>query len=166
MSSQQTIMRRHADLMRKALNLAKERHAGQYREGGDPFITHPISVCNFVCKIADTYGLGKLIEEAQIVGLLHDIIEDTPTTYEELRQDFPEIIIVAVEAMTRIDEESYGDYIERVMQNPIACIVKIADIEHNISSLHTTNLSEHRKDRRRDKYKYYCLMIRDHLGAL
>lgn len=84
---------------------------------------------------------GKLVghaPEVQVVGLLHDMLEDYPTTItvEELRKKgFSERIIRAVQALTHAKGESYREYIMRVAKDPIAVVVKLADISYNENRL-------------------------------
>ena len=105
-----------------ALKIATEAHEGQKRWNGDPYITHPI-------RVADS--LEGPIEK--IVAILHDTIEDTDVTANFLlKQGFNQEIIDAVVALTRIENETYREFIERIAKNDIACFVKIADIEDNL----------------------------------
>ncbi|XER12109.1 Bifunctional (p)ppGpp synthase/hydrolase RelA [Sporomusa aerivorans] len=109
-------------IVQVALKLATIAHSGQIDKGGKPYILHPISVA----KIVET-------EEEKTVALLHDVIEDTPVTLEELRENgLPESVVVAVDVLTKRPGVEYGDYIQRVKQNPIALTVKIADMIHNM----------------------------------
>ncbi len=105
-----------------ALKLATIAHSGQFDKGGKPYILHPISVA----KIVET-------EEEKTVALLHDVIEDTPVTLEELRENgFPESVVVAVDVLTKRPGVDYEDYIQGVKQNTLALAVKIADMTHNM----------------------------------
>jgi len=109
-------------IVQVALKLATIAHSGQIDKGGKPYILHPISVA----KIVKT-------EEEKTVALLHDVIEDTPVTLEELRENgLPESVVVAVDVLTKRPGVDYGDYIQRVKQNPLALAVKIADMTHNM----------------------------------
>jgi len=109
-------------IVQVALKLATIAHSGQIDKGGKPYILHPISVA----KIVET-------EEEKTVALLHDVIEDTPVTLEELRENgLPESVVVAVDVLTKRPGVDYGDYIQRVKQNPLALAVKIADMTHNM----------------------------------
>lgn len=109
-------------MLNKALELAKAAHAGQLDKGGEPYISHPIAVAAMV----ET-------EEEKTVALLHDVVEDTPVTLEELRrQGFPELVMEAVDILTKRPGSDYRDYIQRVKQNPLALTVKIADMTHNM----------------------------------
>ena len=97
-------------------------HRGQTDKAGRPYITHPLRVMN-------NLGLDAPLEH-QMAALLHDTMEDCGVTRELLEQQgFPEKVIVAVEHLTK-DDEGKADYnkaIDRVMKNPIAVKVKLAD---------------------------------------
>ncbi|HML33847.1 HD domain-containing protein [Sporomusa sphaeroides] len=109
-------------MLNKAFELAKTAHAGQMDKGGRPYINHPIAVAAMV----ET-------EEEKTVAVLHDVVEDTPVTLDELRNHgFPESVVVAIDVLTKRLGVDYGKYIERVKQNPLALSVKIADMTHNM----------------------------------
>jgi (p)ppGpp synthase/HD superfamily hydrolase len=110
------------DLYNLALRIAIRAHEGQKDKGGRDYVTHPIRVASR-CK-----GL-----QAKTVALLHDTLEDTSVTVDELRgQGFPEEIIEAVEAVTKRKGERYEAFIERLAGNPLAREVKMADLEDNM----------------------------------
>jgi (p)ppGpp synthase/HD superfamily hydrolase len=105
----------------KALQIAARAHEGQVDKEGLPYILHPLRV------MAGVAGL-----EAQIVALLHDVIEDTPVTADDLRREgFPEAIIAAVLCVTHRKDEPYADYVVRGKGNEIARRVKLSDLEDN-----------------------------------
>ncbi len=105
-----------------ALKFIAEKHKGQTRLNGNPYIIHPIRVSQEVS--------GDI---AKTCALLHDTVEDTDTTLEEIKNIFGEEVMVVVEALTHRKGESYEDYISRVKQNEIATAVKIADISDNLA---------------------------------
>lgn len=109
-------------LYQKALKFITEKHKWQKRFNGNPYIIHPIRV---------SQELSGDFEKT--CALLHDVIEDTATTYEELKDIFWEEIAVVVEILTHRKWESYHDYILRVKQNQTAINVKIADICDNLA---------------------------------
>lgn len=117
-----------SELYDKALAFATEAHAGQVRKfTGEDFISHPVAVAAMVEG-----------EDAKAVALLHDVLEDTKVTSEELyKEDFPTIVIKAVEDLTRSTWFRYEIYIENVSSMSIARPVKIADLKHNLSTLPT-----------------------------
>lgn len=104
----------------KALVLAQEYHSGQRDKAGNAYILHPLAVSE----------MGDTVPE-RIVGLLHDLVEDTDYSEIQLRRDFPDFIADAVMSVTRIPEELYKDFILRAKADPIGRHVKINDIKHN-----------------------------------
>lgn len=105
-----------------ALTFATRKHAGQKRSNGDNYIIHPIRVSQ-ECKSL----------RQKIIALLHDTLEDTETTYDELALTFGVEVAIAVLALTRCEGQSYDDYIQQVKLNSDAIAVKIADIADNLS---------------------------------
>lgn len=121
-------------LILKAHQLASQAHQGQVDQGGHPYILHLEAVANLVTTV-----------EEKVVAILHDIVEDTKVTLEELHKDFDETIITAVDAMTKREAtEKFIDYLKRAKANPIARNVKIADMIHN-SDLTRTPFSPKRR---------------------
>jgi (p)ppGpp synthase/HD superfamily hydrolase len=109
-------------LLEKALRLAVEAHWGQKDRARQPYILHPLRV---MCRMET--------EEERIVAVLHDVVEDTRVTLDNLReQGFPESIVQAVDCLTKRQGEPYEAQIERAKANPVARRVKIADLEDNI----------------------------------
>jgi len=108
-------------MLKKALQIAAKAHKMQRDKNGQPYINHPIAVSYMVSS-----------EDAKVVALLHDVIEDTPMKLSDLESDFPTHIVSAVDAMSRRPGEQYWDYIRRVSQDPIAVEVKLADLKHNL----------------------------------
>ena len=127
------------DLYTRAVEIATAAHEGQTRWGGEPYITHPLAVANY---------FHMSIEK--IVAVLHDVIEDTDITGNDLLDEFPDEIVGSVLVMTHKEHESYADYIMRVRKNHIARKVKLADIKHNLSDL-DKNPQAHKQ--RKDKYQ-------------
>ena len=108
-------------LIQKVYELAKKAHQGQVDQGGHPYILHLIAVSNLVNTV-----------EEKVVALLHDVVEDTPVTLDELRNLFSQEIVEAVDAMTKREGlEPFLGYLKRAKANPIARKVKIADMMHN-----------------------------------
>ncbi|MBM3795263.1 MAG: HD domain-containing protein [Acidobacteria bacterium] len=104
-----------------AIARAALAHKGQLDESGAPYILHPLRVT-----------LRLSAGEERIVGVLHDVVEDTGWTLAGLREaGFSESIVEAVDAMTRRDGESYEDFVARAGRNPIARNVKLADLDDN-----------------------------------
>ena len=108
-------------LIVKAHQLASKAHLGQVDQGGHPYVLHLEAVANLVTTV-----------EEKVVALLHDIVEDTQVTLDDLRKDFDDTIIQAVDAITKREKtEKFMGYLRRAKANPIAKKVKIADMIHN-----------------------------------
>jgi (p)ppGpp synthase/HD superfamily hydrolase len=105
----------------KALELALEAHIGQRDKAGKAYISHPIRVM----KNVDT-------KQEKITALLHDVIEDSYLEFEELEKYFSDEVVRAVACLTKKENESYEQFIERAKENPIARKVKIEDIRDNL----------------------------------
>ena len=105
-----------------AIRLAVEAHHGQRDKVGQPYILHPLRV------------MFRLTTEAeQIVGVLHDVVEDTKYTFDDLRRlGYSEQILEALDGVTRRESESYEEFVLRSKKNPIARKVKLADLDDNM----------------------------------
>ena len=125
-----------------ALSIATQAHEGQLDKAGVDYIEHPI----YVASQVDT-------EEEKAVALLHDVIEDSPVSAEELLQaGLPETVVTAVQVLTKKKEQDYQTYLETVKKNPLARVVKLADLKHNSDLSRLTSITK--KDRERlKKYK-------------
>lgn len=126
--------------------LASYAHAGQKDRAGNPFIEHPITVAQRVNT-----------PEEKTVAYLHDVVEDTFVTLGTIRNLFGNQIGDAVDAMTHRADESYEQYIVRLGHNPIARIVKLADLSHNMDmsrlpEITPKDLERQEKYRRAKKY--------------
>lgn len=106
----------------EAICIAAKYHKGQKDKQDVNYILHPLSVMMRVNTV-----------EEKITAVLHDILEDTIVTEEELRNwGFSEHIVDAVVCLTRDENIDYFEYIEKVKQNPLAKIIKIADLKDNM----------------------------------
>ena len=104
-----------------ALQIAAKAHAGQRDKEGVPYILHPLRVMHRVQG-----------EAAQIVAVLHDVVEDTPVTLDDLRAaGFAADILAAVERVTHRREVPYEEYVIGCAADPVARQVKLADLEDN-----------------------------------
>jgi (p)ppGpp synthase/HD superfamily hydrolase len=106
--------------IRKAINIAYNAHMGQNDKFGIPYIFHPVHLAEFM----DT-------EDECIVAILHDVVEDTDVTFEELEKEFSNKIIEALKLLTHDKKVPYDEYIVKLKNNPIAKKVKLADLKHN-----------------------------------
>jgi hypothetical protein len=107
--------------LENAIRVAVLAHTGQTDNGGAPYITHPLRLMAAVES-----------EHAKIVAVLHDVVEDTSVTIEDLRQQgFDEEILSGVECVTHRRGEPYADYVVRCKNQPLARLVKLADLVDN-----------------------------------
>lgn len=128
-------------LTRKAMIIAYNAHKNQVDKSGVPYIYHPIHVAEQM----DT-------EVECIVALLHDVVEDTDVTFEQLKSEFPSEIIDILKLLTKTKDIDYCEYINKVKENTVARKVKIADIEHNLDRSRLDIITD--KDiKREEKYK-------------
>ena len=123
----------YTDLTKKAMWIAYDAHYGQVDRGGTPYICHPLHVAD---EMPD--------EMLTAVAILHDVLEDTEVTAEELlKEGIPEAVVEAVQLLTRNKEVPYAEYIGKIIAsgNRAALRVKYADLCHNMD----TSRAEHGK---------------------
>ena len=128
-------------LTRKAMIIAYKAHQNQFDKANIPYIYHPIHIAEQM----DT-------ELECIVALLHDVVEDTDITLNDLEKEFPKEVIDLLKILTHDKKIDYIEYIKKVKTNPIATKIKIADLKHNsditrLENITTTDL------KRIEKYK-------------
>jgi (p)ppGpp synthase/HD superfamily hydrolase len=108
--------------LEKALEIALQAHRGQKDRYGEPYILHPLRI---MARVHTT--------EQKIVALLHDVIEDSAWTIEQLKQeDFSSDILEAVQALTKNPGEDYMNYIRRTAVTDLSRTVKMVDLEDNM----------------------------------
>ena len=106
---------------KKAMKLCFEAHKEQTDKTGMPYVFHPFHLAE-----------QMQTEEETVCALLHDIIEDTPYTLEDLRgMGFAEAVLEALKLLTHAKDVPYMEYVEAIAKNPIAKQVKMADLRHN-----------------------------------
>jgi (p)ppGpp synthase/HD superfamily hydrolase len=111
-------------MLNKAIEIAAKGHRGQYDKAGKPYILHPLRVM-----------VSLETEEEMICAVLHDILEDTEITANDLLEEgFDQKIIDAILSVTkRDDDKDYFDFVMRAKSNPIGRKVKIADLNDNLN---------------------------------
>lgn len=143
------------ELLSKAIHLATNAHHGQFDKGGNPYILHVLTVMNL---------LENPDEELQTIALLHDVIEDTDTTFEDLRtQGFSERVIDAVALLTKMPGQTYDEYKAGVFSNTDAMRVKAADLTHNSDIRRLKGVTE-RDIQRMARYHKFFLEIQSQLN--
>lgn len=109
-------------MLEKAIEIAVEAHRGQIDKAGKEYILHPMRVM-----------LRGRNDTEMIIGILHDVVEDTPVTLDMLRlEGFSEEILAALDCITKHNKESYSAFIDRVLTNPLATQIKLYDMEDNL----------------------------------
>lgn len=117
-------------LTNKAMNIAYSAHHGQTDINGVPYIFHPFHVAE---QMTD--------EITACVALLHDVVEDTAVTIEQLEKEFPNEVTTAVRLLTYDKSTDYFSYIRKIRENPVAKAVKLADLNHNMDRSRIADLS-------------------------
>jgi len=124
-------------LIERAYDLAAQLHAGQSRNSGDPYITHPLAVATILAEL----GMNH---DTICAALLHDTVEDTQYTIGQLRQEFGADIAALVDGVTKLDKVKYGEAAEAetvrkmvvAMSRDIrVLVIKLADRLHNMRTL-------------------------------
>ena len=110
----------YTELTNKAMRIAYDAHHGQTDYNGIPYIFHPIHLAEAMDN-----------EISCCVALLHDVVEDTDVTMEELASLFPEEVVSALKLLTHKDGQDYFEYVRAMKTNPTAVKVKLADLAHN-----------------------------------
>lgn len=132
-----------------AIALAAKAHAGQVDKAGAPYILHPLRMM---------LRLETLDE--RMVAVLHDVVEDCGITLEQLRAEgFSDDVVAGVEALTRLEDETYEAFIERAGRSPLGRRVKLADLEDN-SDLSRITSPTARDFERLEKYRRAIAALR------
>ena len=123
--------------LERAIAIAAEGHAGQFDKAGQPYILHPIRVMLRVSGASE-----------RIAAILHDVVEDTPVTLDQLaKEGFSREVVDAVDALTKRRGENRIDAAKRAAANPIARVVKLADNAENMDLSRISNPTQQDYDR-------------------
>lgn len=129
-----------------ALELVAANFRGVTDKDGEPYVMHCLRVM-----------MGVDSDDARLVALMHDLVEDTPVTIEDLRQrGFSDAVLDALDLVTHKDEDSYADYVVRLKANPIAREVKLSDLRDN-AGLTRVLYREELRDRDTKRIQRYVL---------
>ncbi len=135
--------------LEKAIRIASRAHEGVKDKQGQPYILHAMRVM-----------LGCDDPEARIVAILHDVVEDTDVTHDDIRKDgFSEPILAALRLVTHSRRDSYADYVIRCKADPLARAVKLADLQDN-ARLSRVMMRPDQLDRDLSRVKKYLLSYR------
>lgn len=140
----------YTDGTKKALKLCFEAHKNQVDKSGMPYVFHPFHLAE---QMTD--------ERTTIVALLHDIVEDTDYTFDDLRNmGFESEVIEALILMTHDNAVPYMEYVAKIKQDPIARVVKLADLRHN-SDLSRLDIVDEKALKRKEKYSEAIRLLTD-----
>lgn len=118
--------------LQRAIELAVLFHSKQVDKSGQPYILHPMRIM-----------LWCSTEEERQAAIMHDLLEDTSLTIEDLvKEGFSQTVIDCVEYLTRRENEKYSDFIERCCENPMAIKIKLLDIADNMDVTRLDTLGE------------------------
>ena len=138
------------NLLERAIEIAVTEHKGQIDKASQPYILHAIRLM-----------LKMQTEEEMIVSVLHDAIEDSDLTFDDLRKEgFTENILEALDCLTirKNENESYEHFISRILENKLAIKVKIADLEDNMNILRLKKITEKDVARLKKYHKYHRIL--------
>lgn len=136
-------------MLEKAIQIALEAHKGQTDKAGAPYLLHLIRVMN-----------AGQTEDEKIYGILHDLVEDTPWTFEDLRREgVSEEVIRALVYVTKQPDEPYQHFIARIKKNPLATKVKINDLKDNMDITRLTFITEEDTQRLNKYLKAYHYLL-------
>lgn len=148
----------YTEQTKKAIKLCFEAHKDQVDKAGLPYVLHPFHLAEQMYN-----------ENTTVVALLHDVVEDSRYTFEDLeKMGFSCRVIEALKLLTHDKTVSYMDYIERLKDNTIARVVKIADLHHN-SDLSRLDVVDEAALKRVEKYKKAIAVLKQReqeLGAI
>ena len=136
--------------LERAISIAARAHEGQVDKAGAPYVLHPLRVMLHVSTV-----------EERIVAVLHDVVEDSAVTFDDLRREgFSEIVLEALASVTKKDGEAYDDFVARAAANPIGRRVKLTDLQDNCDLSRIAH-PEARDYERIAKYQRAIAKIRD-----
>jgi guanosine-3',5'-bis(diphosphate) 3'-pyrophosphohydrolase len=126
-------------VLEKAYTFSEKAHEGQFRRSGEPYISHPLSVAGILADL-------KLDMDSIVTGLLHDTVEDTEATLEDIKKEFGEVVATLVDGVTKISQIKFKNSVEKQGENVRKMIiamgkdvrvvlVKLADRLHNMRTL-------------------------------
>ena len=120
-------------MLYKALVVATKAHTGQVEKSGGAYIHHPIRVAALLDDEDDV---------TRVAALLHDVVEDTAVTLDEIRKKFSDEVADAVDAVSRRKDETYFEFVARAKKHPVGAKVKMADLKDHLRPGHELYIPE------------------------
>ena len=138
------------EILKIAIHIAEDAHNGQFDKAGNSYIGHPMRVMNNVYSI-----------EEKIVAVLHDVMEDTDVTSEDLKKaGIPENLMTELNVLIRSSDIEYDEYIERISHFGIASVVKLADLKDNMDVTRLNEITDKDVERLRVYHRNYIFLKR------
>ncbi|MGF7235899.1 MAG: HD domain-containing protein, partial [Frankia sp.] len=143
-----------------AVALATRYHDGQLDKAGEEYIGHPLRVMSTVAATAPLAGID--VQAAQIAAALHDVVEDTDLTLDDLRAlGYGDDVVAAVDALSKRPGEKIENYLARVAADDLATIVKRADIADNSDPVRLGRLPAERAEAYAERYRGRVRLLND-----
>ncbi len=140
------MLENNAILLERAIQIAREAHFNQRDKAGFPYLLHPLRIMLKMDSVKE-----------MIIAVLHDVVEDSQWTLDDLRKEkFSEDIVSAVDSLTRRAGESYDNYIDRVKRNPLAIRVKLGDLEDNMNIRRLDRITEQHLEKLKQYHRAYA----------
>jgi (p)ppGpp synthase/HD superfamily hydrolase len=137
--------------LERAIEMAAKAHAGQVDKAGQAYILHPLRLM-----------LAVRTPHERMAAVLHDIVEDTPVTFDDLvREGFPPEVVAAVRALTKADGEKRVDAARRAAADPVARVVKLADVTDNMDLSRLAEPTQKDFDRLKEYEQVRAILLRD-----
>lgn len=147
------------ELIKRAFVIARDAHEGQFRSSGEPYITHPVAVASIIAEM-------HLDHEAIMAALLHDVIEDTPYTESQLKDEFGASVAEIVDGVSKLDKlkfrtrqeaqvENFRKMILAMTRDIRVVLIKLADRTHNMRTLGSLRPDKRRRIAK-ETLEIYC----------
>ena len=142
------------EMTMKAFDIVSKAFEGKTDKAGKPYIGHLIRVASNVL------GNSNIREFLTTIALLHDLIEDTDWSEKDLRKEFPDEVVDAVIALTKVDGQNYETYINNLISNKLAIHVKLSDLKDNMDVTRLPELGDYELKRLKKYHTIYNKLIK------
>jgi (p)ppGpp synthase/HD superfamily hydrolase len=142
------------EMTMKAFDIVSKAFDGKTDKAGKPYIGHLTRVASNVL------GNSNIRELLTTIALLHDLVEDTDWTEEDLRKEFPDEVVDAVIALTKVEGQNYETYINNLISNKLAIHVKLSDLKDNMDVTRLPELGDYELKRLKKYHTIYNKLIK------